>query len=149
MSDDVSPETRAEIDGAGRAAQRRIDPGPRAMLIAVCVVAAVASLLLPWVAGMPGWEVLAGGDAGPLPTLFSITLTTFAIVCSAAALLTRLWVLAWLAAYGCGVSSVNGVWAIWSQQTGAAGGPGFGLVLGVLAVVLLTFVWAGAALRRD
>lgn len=149
MSGDVSPETRAEIDDAGRAAVRRIDPGPRAMLIAVAVVAAVAALLLPWVAGAPGWEILAGGESGPLPTLFAITLTTFAIVVSAAALLTRLWALAWLAAFGCGVSSVNGMWAIWSQQTGTGGGPGFGLVLGVLAVVVLTFVWAGAALRRD
>ncbi|ALE74410.1 MULTISPECIES: hypothetical protein [unclassified Pseudonocardia] len=149
MSSDVTPETRAEIDDAGRAATRRIDPGTRAMLIAVAVVAAVASLLLPWVAGAPGWEVLAGGAAGPLPRLFSVTLTVFAIVVSASALLTRLWVLAWLAAFGCGISSVNGVWAIWSQQTGAAGGPGFGLVLGVIAVVLLTFVWAGAALARS
>lgn len=148
MNGDVSPETRAEIDRAGRAATRRIDPGARAMLIAVAVVAAVASLLLPWVAGAPGWRVLAAGAAGPLPSLFSITLTLFAIVVSAAGLLTRFWVLAWLAAFGCGISSVNGIWAIWSQQTGAGGGPGFGLVLGVLAVVLLTFVWAGAALSR-
>ncbi|MBC3190889.1 hypothetical protein H7X46_07415 [Pseudonocardia sp. C8] len=139
----------AGVDGTGRTAVRRIDPGPRAMLIAVCVLAAVSSLLLPWVAGMAGWEVLSGADAGPLPTLFSITLTTFAIACSVTALVTRLWVLAWLSAYGCGFSSVNGVWAIWSQQTGAGGGPGFGLVLGVLAVVLLTFVWAGAALKRS
>ncbi|ANY08423.1 Rv2732c family membrane protein [Pseudonocardia sp. HH130630-07] len=146
---DVSPQTRAEIDRAGRAVTRRIDPGPRAMLIAGAVVAAVASLLLPWVAGTPGWQVLAGGDAGPLPSLFSVTLTVFAIVVSAAGLLSRLWVLAWLAAYGCGISSVNGVWAIWSQQTDSGRGPGFGLVLGVIAVVLLTFVWAGAALRRD
>jgi hypothetical protein len=146
---DVSPETRAEIDRAGRGVARRIDPGTRAMLIAVANVAAVAALLLPWVAGTPGWQVLASGTSGPLPTLFSFTMTGFAVVVSAAALLTRLWALAWLAAFGCGISSVNGLWAIWSQQTGAGAGPGFGMVLGVIAVVLLTFVWAGAALQRD
>lgn len=146
---DVSPQTRAEIDRAGRGVARRIDPGPRAMLIAVSIAAAVAALLLPWVAGTPGWQVLAAGTSGPLPTLFSFTLTGFAVVVSAAALMTRLWALAWLAVLGCGISSVNGMWAIWSQQTGAGGGPGFGMVLGVVAVVLLTFVWAGVALRRD
>lgn len=149
MSAEVSPETRDEIDSAERAVARRIDLGPRAMLIAVTVVAAVAALLLPWVAGAPGWAIVGGGTAGPLPTLFAGTLTTFGIVVPAAALLTRLWALAWLAAFGGGVSSVTGMWAIWSQQTGVGGGPGFGLVLGTVAVVLLTFVWAGAALRRD
>ncbi|MEU6697509.1 hypothetical protein [Pseudonocardia sp. NPDC046786] len=145
---DVSPQTRAEIDGVGRAAMRRIDPGTRAMVVAVGVVAAVASLLLPWVAGAPGWQILAADAGGPFPTFFSYTMTTFAIVVSVAALLTRLWVLAWLAAFGCGITSVTGLWAIWSLQTGAAPGPGIGLVLGVLAVVVLTFVWAGAALSR-
>ncbi len=93
--------------------------------------------------------MLSSGTSGPLPTLFSFTMTGFAVVVSAAALLTRLWALAWFAAFGCGISSVNGLWAIWSQQTGAEAGPGFGMVLGVVAVVLLTFVWAGAALQRD
>ncbi|MEJ8280938.1 hypothetical protein [Pseudonocardia spirodelae] len=146
---EVSPQTRAEIESAGRGVTRRIDPGGRAMLIAVAIVAAVAALLLPWVAGTPGWRVLSGGASGPLPTLFSFTLTATAIVVSAAALLTRLWVLALVAAVGCGITSVTGLWAIWSQQTGNGAGPGFGMVLGVVAVVLLTFVWAGAALRRD
>lgn len=146
---EISPQTRAEITGAGRRVQRRIDPGARAMLVAVLVMAAVAALLLPWVAGAPGWQVLLGAvPAGPLPTLFSWTFTAFAIAVSGATLLTRLWVLAWLAAIGSGITSVTGVWAIWSLQTGGPGGPGFGMVLGVPVVVVLTFVWAGTALRR-
>lgn len=147
---DVPPELRAELAGAERRVRSRIDPGPRAMLFAVLVMAAVAAILLPWVAGAPGWQVLVGAvPAGPLPTLFSWTMTAFGVFASAGALLTRLWVLAWLAAIGCGISSVNGLWAIWSQQTGGAGGPGFGMVLGVLAVIVLTFNWAGMALRRS
>ena len=149
MSGDVSPETRAEIDSAGRAALRRIDPGGRrAMVIAVGVLAAVVGLLLPWVAGSPGWEVLATGAAGPMPSLFAITLSTFGIVVPTAALLTRLWVLAWLSAFGSGISSVTGMWAVWSQQTGGSG-PGFGLVLTLVTMVVMTFVWAGTALQRD
>ncbi|MEQ3553990.1 hypothetical protein WIS52_26250 [Pseudonocardia nematodicida] len=146
---DVSPETRAEITGAEHAVLRRIDPGARAMVVALGAVAAVAGVLLPWVQGAPGWQVLAGTvTAGFFPTLFAWTLTVFAIVVSAATLLTRLWVLAWLAALGCGIATVNGVWAIWSMQTGGVGAPGPGLVIAVIAAVVLTFTWAGGAFQR-
>ncbi|MFP5071054.1 hypothetical protein ACLFMI_15500 [Pseudonocardia nantongensis] len=147
MSDGTS---RSPVEPtADRPMRRRIDPGPRAMLFAVLVMVAVGAILLPWVAGAPGWQVLTGAAAvGPLPTLFSWTLTAFVVVASASALLTRLWVLTWLAAIGSGIASVNGLWAIWSQQTGGPAGPGFGMVLGALAAIVLTFNWAGMALRR-
>ncbi|MFP5023436.1 Rv2732c family membrane protein [Pseudonocardia phyllosphaerae] len=145
----MTPETRAAMEDAERSVQRRIDPGPRAMLFSVAVLAAVVALLLPWVQGSPGWQVLAGtSPAGPLPTLFSWTLTAFGVAVSAAAITTRLWVLAFAGAVGCGISAVNGVWAIWSLQTGA-GGPGWGVVLGLVAVLVLAFNWAGMALRRS
>lgn len=143
---------RGAVDPAGalHPMRRRIDPGTRAMLVAVLVMGAVLALLLPWAGGMPGWQVLAGtADPGPLPTLFSWTLTAFAVAASGATLLTRLWVLAWLAAIGNGISAVTGLWAIWSVQTGGAGAPGAGLLLGVPVVVVLTFTWAGTALRRS
>ena len=59
--------------------------------------------------------------------------------------------LAWLAAVGCGFSVVTGVWAIWSRQVGVpAGGtgPGFGMVLAVLAVLVLAVCWVRIAMRR-
>jgi hypothetical protein len=66
-------------------------------------------------------------------------------------LTTRYWALAWISAVGCGISLVNGVWAVWSRQTGVpegVEGPGPGLILAVVGVALLTFTWARISLQR-
>jgi hypothetical protein len=67
------------------------------------------------------------------------------VLLSGAGVLTRRWAVAWLATAGCAVSSVMGVLAIWSRQTTLPGtehaGPGVGLLLGLLAVVVLTATW--------
>ena len=63
---------------------------------------------------------------------------------------TRLWALGWACALGCGFSSVNGLWAIWSRQTAPVGtpGPGVGLILTLLAMILLSFLWVRLAWTR-
>jgi hypothetical protein len=112
----------------------------------------IAALVLPWTGSAQGWQVLAGiVSLGLLPPLFAFTSLGFGLVASAFALATRWWGLAWLTAVGCGFSVVTGVWAIWSRQvavTAGATGPGPGLVVAVLAVVVLTGSWVRIAGRR-
>ena len=64
----------------------------------------------------------------------------FGVLGSAVALAGRHWAAAWTCAVGCGFSVVNGVWAIWSRQVNVphgGTGPGVGLVLAVVAMVVL------------
>jgi hypothetical protein len=52
---------------------------------------------------------------------------------------------------GCGFSVVNGVWAIWSRQVNVpqgGTGPGIGLVLAVVAMVVLAASWVKISTRR-
>ena len=76
----------------------------------------------------------------------------FGGVCSILALLTRRWVLAWLALAGSAVSVVFGVLSIWTRQTlpvdSTAAGPGFGLILAWFAVVVLSFHWSRVVWAR-
>lgn len=149
--DDLAP-LEAEFADVERRVQRRIEPGSMAAGVAVGMLALLAALTLPWTGGVAGWEVLLGGTGlGVLPPLFAYTAYGFGLVGSALALLTRWWGLAWLCAVGCGFSVLDGVWAIWSRQvTVPTGGTaaGFGLVLAVLGMVVLTFCWVRIALRR-
>ncbi|OLT14904.1 hypothetical protein BJF78_17145 [Pseudonocardia sp. CNS-139] len=141
-----------ELSRPVRVRDRRTDPGPAAMVVAVAMLVLVAALVLPWTGAAQGWQVLAGTVAlGLLPPLFALTSLGFGLVVSALALATRWWALAWLAAVGCGVSVVTGLWAIWSRQvavTAGATGPGPGLVLAVLAVLVLAVTWVRIAGRR-
>ncbi|MEU7819005.1 hypothetical protein [Pseudonocardia sp. NPDC049154] len=141
-----------ELAGVARRVERKIDPGVAALVAAIGTLAVVAALLLPWVDGATGWQLLVGAQSvGPLPRLFTFTATAFGIVTSALALTTRYWALAWISAVGCGISLVNGVWAVWSRQTVApegVEGPGPGLILAVVGVALLTFTWARISLQR-
>jgi hypothetical protein len=143
----------AELGGAIRRAERHVDPGAAAMVVAVAMLVLVVGLVLPWTGAVLGWEVLAGlASLGLLPPLFAFTSLGFGLVCSALALATRWWGLAWLSAVGCGISVVTGLWAIWSRQVAVnAGGtgPGIGLVLAVLGILVLAGTWARIAGRRS
>ncbi len=143
----------AEFAGMTRRMEWRTDPGATAMTVAVGVVVLLATLALPWTGSTAGWQVLAGLDPelGLLPRLFAFTALGFGVVGSALALSTRWWALAWVCSVGCGFSVVDGVWAIWSRQTGVLDGgtgPGIGLVLAVLTVLVLAVSWIRIALRR-
>jgi peptidoglycan biosynthesis protein MviN/MurJ (putative lipid II flippase) len=74
----------------------------------------------------------------------------FSVGFSMLALLTRRWTLAWLALAGSAVASVEGMFAVWTRQTAGAGhpGPGIGLIIGWIAVILLTFHWARVVWSR-
>lgn len=139
-------ELREEIDDVERAAARWIDPGRRAVTIAIGVFVLIVAQLLPWVADSAGWQVLVDGGDGALPRLFAATSVVFGIVATALALVTRRWWLSWVCAFGCCVAAVDGLLAIWSQQSsGASGlagdGPGAGMVLAVVVAFYLAASW--------
>ena len=158
MADREVPEELAALDqelaGVTRAVERRIDPSPRAALVVAVAMLALlggAAAALDRVgAGLAG----AGrqpAPIGPLPRLFTFTSLGFGLVVSALALGTRWWGLAWLAAFGCGFSVVHGVWAIWSRQVGVPDGgtgPGLGMILTALAMLVLAVCWVRIALHR-
>ncbi|WP_181783876.1 Rv2732c family membrane protein [Pseudonocardia pini] len=141
-----------ELASVARRVEQRIDPGVAALVAAVGVLAVVGGLLLPWVGSATGWQLLVGAEyLGPLPRLFTITATAFGLVTSVLALTTRFWALAWVSAVGSGISTVTGLWAIWTRQSGALEGiegPGPGLIIAALAMAVLTFTWARISLQR-
>lgn len=141
-----------ELRGVTRRVEQRIDPGPTALTVAIAMFVLIGSLFLPWTGSALGWQVLSGVEVfGLLPRLFSFTSLGFGLVVSSLALATRWWGLAWLAAAGCGISIITGIWAIWSRQTGVltgGTGPGIGLVLAVLAMIVLVGCWVRIAFRR-
>jgi len=125
------------------------------MIVAVAVLLLLGAIALPWVGPTSGWACCwAPGRrfprSGVLPRLFAGTAVVFGVVGSATALLTRLWAIGWACALGCGVLVVNGLWAVWSRQTAPAGtpGPGIGLVLSLLVMVLLSALWVRLAWTR-
>jgi hypothetical protein len=129
----------------------RVEYGPSVMVVAVGVLVLLGAIALPWSSGGPGgWTVLLGeGHIGALPRLFTITALLFGVVVSTLALTTRLWAVAWLGALGGGFSVVNGLWAVWSRQTSpTGGGPGIGMILAVLAMVVITMTWVRIAWSR-
>jgi hypothetical protein len=135
---------------------RRISPGSSAVVIFSGIAMLLFALAVPWVGVQSGMDALVGATGiGPLPRLFSWTSIGFGVVVSIAALASRRWVLAWLCAVGCGFSIVDGALGIWSRQTGsvAAGtvgaGPGVGLVLAWISIVLLTATWTRLAWSRE
>jgi hypothetical protein len=142
----------AELAEAERRVLRRVDPGTTAVPIAVAILVVIGALMLPWTGGVPGWQILAGtANFGALPRLFTGTAMGFGVLGSAVALTTRQWALAFVCAIGCGFSVVNGVWAIWSRQVNVpqgGSGPGIGLVVAVLAMVVLAACWVRITARR-
>jgi hypothetical protein len=148
---------REQIDQVERGVLRRIDPGGKAMIIAVAVFVLVVAALLPWVHGVAGWQVLVvapntSSKADVIPRVFGIGVFVFGVLGSAIALGTRRWVVAWACALGCGAFTVLGVVSLWAQQSSASHqpgpGPGAGLILAELCVLVLAVNWARTVWSR-
>ncbi|QFZ17494.1 Rv2732c family membrane protein [Saccharothrix syringae] len=142
---------REEINGVGRTAAKRFDPGAGALTIAIGVLAILVSLVLPWVDGGTGLSVLLG-EAPALPRVFSVAVLVAGVLLPAATLAVRRWALAWVSALASFATSVAGVLSIWTTQTTTGHhpgpGPGFGLVLAVIAIVVLLVKWLRIAASR-
>ncbi|MEE2056375.1 Rv2732c family membrane protein [Rhodococcus artemisiae] len=158
LSDHGLREARADLEAAERRIAGEIDPGARAMFVAVAVLVLLGSFTLPHAGAANGWEVLsfasdATAESIALPSrIFTWLALGFGAVASILALVTRKWFLAWAAAAGSAVSIIFGLLTVWSRQTlpvdSAASGPGIGLFLGWLAVMVLTFHWVRVAWSR-
>ena len=149
---DPIEEYQKDFEAAEKKVAGEIDPGMRAVVVAVCVLVLLLSFTLPHTGSVNGWDVLVGDQDAideyvKLPSRIFVWLAlVFGGVFSILALVTRRWVLAWIALAGTAVSVVFGMLAIWSRQTlpaaeASGSGPGFGLVLGWIAVIVLTFHW--------
>ncbi|MCV7268866.1 Rv2732c family membrane protein [Mycolicibacterium doricum] len=141
---------KGDIEEVERKVAGEFDPGARALVVAALVFLVLLSFVLPHAGGARGFDVLAGTDAAAsagisLPSrVFAVLAIVFSVGFSILALLTRRWAIAWVALAGSAVASALGMLAVWSRQTAAAPypGPGIGLVIGWLAVIVLTFHWA-------
>jgi hypothetical protein len=147
---------KKDIDAAERRVASEINPGARALVVAILVFVLLGSFALPHTGQASGWDALtyspaAKGVAIALPSrLFAWLALVFGVGFSMLALLTRRWALAWVALFGSALSSAVGLLAVWSRQTAAAGhpGPGVGLVIAWVCVILLTFHWARVVWSR-
>ena len=147
---------RDDIEAAERRIAREIDPGARALVVAILVFVLIGSFILPHTGNVRGWDVLfathgSGAAAVALPSrVFAWLALVFGVGFSMLALMTRRWALAWIALAGSAIASVAGLLAIWSRQTAPAGhpGPGIGLVVAWITVILLTFHWARVVWSR-
>ncbi|MBB2990177.1 hypothetical protein FHR72_001645 [Mycolicibacterium iranicum] len=147
---------KGDIEAAERRVAREIDPGPRALVIAILVFVLMATLVLPHTGAARGIDVLTGSDAAmasgvALPhRVFAWLSIVFGVGFSMAALLTRRWALAWIALAGSTVASFVGLLAVWSRQTAPDPypGPGIGLFVAWLSVILLSYHWARAVAAR-
>nr|WP_211280668.1 hypothetical protein [Mycobacterium arosiense] len=147
---------RTEIEAAERRVARGIDPGPRAFFVSILVFVLLASFVLPHTGDVRGWDVLfgshhAGAAAVALPSrVFAWLALVFGVGFSMLALVTRRWALAWVALAGTAIAGAVGMLAIWSRQTVAVGhpGPGWGLIVAWLTVLVLTYHWARVVWSR-
>ena len=148
---------KGDLEAAERRVAREIDPGSRALTIAIVVVVLLVTFVLPHAGGARGLDVVTGSDAATsngiaLPSqVFSWIVLVFSVGFSMLALLTRRWALAWVALAGSAVASFLGMLAVWSRQTAPEGypGPGVGLVVAWLAVIVLAYNWARVVLSRS
>ncbi|WP_369829710.1 hypothetical protein [Mycobacterium sp. E2479] len=147
---------RTEIEAAERRVARGIDPGPRAFFVSILVFVLLASFILPHTGDVRGWDVLfgshhAGAAAVALPSrVFAWLALVFGVGFSMLALVTRRWALAWVALAGTAIAGAAGMLAIWSRQTVSAGhpGPGWGLIVAWLTVLVLIYHWARVVWSR-
>ncbi|BBX97370.1 hypothetical protein AWC15_16290 [Mycobacterium lacus] len=147
---------RTEIEAAERRVAREIDPGVRGFVVAILVFVLLGSFILPHTGHVRGWDALFGthgaaAAAVALPSrVFAWLALVFGVGFSMLALMTRRWALAWTALVGSATASATGLLAVWSRQTVAAGhpGPGLGLVVAWITVIVLTFHWARVVWTR-
>jgi hypothetical protein len=142
---------RDEIDEVGRRAARTVELGSRALVISVAVFVLLVGLILPWMNGSSGLEVLIGqetGKASMVPRLFAATAVLFGVLASALTLTTRRWVFAWVGAAGGWFASVDGLLAIWSRQSSGTA-PGIGMIIAVVAMVAIAIQWFRIAASRN
>lgn len=147
---------KADIEAAERRIAREIEPGARALVVSILVFVLLASFILPHTGDVRGWDVLfasrgSAAAAVALPSrVFAWLALVFGVGFSMLALLTRRWALAWVALAGSAVASGVGLLAVWSRQTVAAGhpGPGVGLVVAWITIIVLTFHWARVVWSR-
>lgn len=156
MTDPDFEAYKADLEAAERRVAGEIDPGSRAVVVAILVFVLVLSFILPHTGGARGVDVLLSNDKAAavgiaLPSrIFCWLALVFGVGMSMLALLTRRWTLAWLALAGSALAGALGMLAVWSRQTAAEGhpGPGFGLVLGWVTALLLAFHWARVVWTR-
>src|SRR5579875_714425 len=147
---------RADLEDAERRIAREIEPGARALVVSILVFVLLASFVLPHTGDVRGWDVLfgshhAGAAAVALPSrVFAWLALVFGVGFSMLALVTRRWALAWVALAGTAIAGAAGMLAIWSRQTVSAGhpGPGWGLIVAWLTVLVLTYHWARVVWSR-
>lgn len=144
-----------DLAAVERKVTREFDSGPRAMVVAILVFVVLLSFVLPHTGSSKGFDVLVGdatavADGISLPSrVFTWLALVFSVGFSTLALITRRWALAWVALAGSAVASALGMLAVWSRQTaGDHPGPGIGLIIGWLAVIVLTFHWARVVWSR-
>ena len=146
-----------ELDDVEQRIAREIDPGARAMVVAILVFALLVSFVLPHTGSTRGLDVLVGTEAAAdsaiaLPSrVFTWIVLVFGVGFSILALVTRRWALAWIALAGSTVASFLGLLAVWSRQTATEGypGPGIGLIVAWVAVIVLTYHWARIVATRS
>lgn len=147
---------RSEIEAAERRVAREIDPGARGLIVAILVFVLLGTFILAHTGSVRGWDVLfrshgaaAAGVGLPMRVFAWLTLV-FGVGFSMLALLTRRWAVAWVALAGSALASGTGLLAVWSRQTVPAGqpGPGIGLFVSWVTVILLTFYWARVVWQR-
>jgi hypothetical protein len=149
-------EFKGDIEAVEQRMGREIDPGARALVVAILVFVILVTFVLPHTGSAKGLDVLVGNDAAlreaiALPSrVFMWLVLVFSVGFSMLALLTRRWGLAWIALAGSAVACPIGMLAVWSRQTVAQPhpGPGIGLIICWIAVILLTFHWARVVWSR-
>jgi hypothetical protein len=149
-------EFKGDLAAVEKRVAREFDPGTRAMVVAGLVFVVLLSFVLPHTGAAKGFDVLVGDDAAiregiSLPSrVFTLLTMVFSVGFSILALLTRRWALAWIALAGSAIACAAGMLAVWSRQTVVAPhpGPGIGLIVGWIAVILLTFHWARVVWTR-
>jgi hypothetical protein len=147
---------KADLEAAERKVASEIDPGARALVVAILVFVLLVSFILPHTGDARAVDVLMGNDTArrvaiALPSRVFCWLTLiFGVGFSMLALLTRRWALAWVALAGSTLASFTGLLAVWSRQTVLHDhpGPGYGLILAWITVILLAFHWARVVWTR-